>query len=402
MNGLFGGCTAHPDTDSDESGSEDGSSDFESHVPTGSFLRAADKPVSELEAHREEANSGSTDGVQWLNDLMLRLWPRIDTYVKNMLKDDIQPSIQKKLPSMVSFAFTKVTLGKAAPRFGPMTVGQRQTDEEIRIRLGLDLATELEIDISCAKVPIGLRKLLIRGVLTVVLRPAQMKPPFFGGYEVYFANPPQIDIDFLGAASIAEVPGLRGMIRTAIASAVNSKLVLPSRIAGDLNTDDETTKGMMTMPDPVGIVRLTLKSGDNLKAMDTGFMGLRAQASDPYVVIEAGQSPWTSPVVQANLNPVWTADNVKDILIYDDAQEVRMHIWDHDAVGADDDMGVVKGVPLVEFMTPSAKPVPRTLKVEDQGGTLTVTTEFLKLTDKGPSKLPGAKLFLPLTFRMQS
>ena len=64
--------------------------------------------------------------------------------------------------------------------------------------------------------------------------------PFFAGVTVFFVDPPELDMDFTGAADFVDLPVLRQVVRSTILDAVRGLAVLPARIAVDLNPDDDT------------------------------------------------------------------------------------------------------------------------------------------------------------------
>lgn len=53
-----------------------------------------------------------TERVEWVNKILRQLWPYVGTYVKEMLKETMEPSIRESLPSYLqSFRFEKIILG---------------------------------------------------------------------------------------------------------------------------------------------------------------------------------------------------------------------------------------------------------------------------------------------------
>eukprot|EP00928_Gymnodinium_smaydae_P061495 TRINITY_DN45553_c0_g1_i1.p1 TRINITY_DN45553_c0_g1~~TRINITY_DN45553_c0_g1_i1.p1 ORF type:complete len:597 (+),score=122.57 TRINITY_DN45553_c0_g1_i1:56-1792(+) len=331
---------------------------------------------------------------EWLNQMMRMLWPRIDTYLKNLIRDSIEPSINNAMPSMMkgSVKFTKVELGQSAtPKFGPLIVRKSHNDS-IELQLGCDLTLDVEVTIQAAKIPIGVKTLVFRGVLYNVFAPPSLKPPFFGGLQIYFANPPQVDLNFTGAANVADCPGIKGIIRNSIANAVNKKMVLPHRIAVDMNQDDDVDAIDLQDPEPMGILRFTLLKANNLKATDHNVI-TGTNSGDPYVVMNVGATPWTSKVVKACLDPVWSEGNVKDIPIFSEHQEMGFTVYDEDWTG-DDLMGETKPVSVKKFQKHSGgTAVTTTVKIEPQGN-LTFSTQWLVFAAKRSAKLKGANLYL--------
>ena len=92
---------------------------------------------------------------------------------------------------------------------------------------------------SVFEVPIGVKRLSISGQLNVLFHPVSPKPPFFAGVTVFFVDPPELDMDFTGAADFVDLPVIHSVVRSTILEAVRGIAVLPARIAVDLNEDDD-------------------------------------------------------------------------------------------------------------------------------------------------------------------
>eukprot|EP00927_Polykrikos_kofoidii_P069770 TRINITY_DN6538_c0_g1_i1.p1 TRINITY_DN6538_c0_g1~~TRINITY_DN6538_c0_g1_i1.p1 ORF type:complete len:573 (-),score=118.25 TRINITY_DN6538_c0_g1_i1:194-1912(-) len=337
-----------------------------------------------------EKKEESTDA-EWLNVIIKELWPRIDVYVRDLVKTSIEPSIASKLKG--AFSFSEVKLGSSFPKFGPLLVNSDGQDR-IEMEVGVDITTEMVIAMHVAGIPVGVKELVFRGVMSIVMQGKSTKPPFFPGVVMYFANAPQVDVTFTGLASLADHPSLKGVVRSAISGALGSRLVLPNRIAVDMDADDAVEAFEMARPVPAGVLTVKVQSGKGLLACDQPFFGSSPGTSDPYVIMEAAGGPFKTPTIKATLEPVWTKDNEYHVFVYSKSQTLSFTIYDEDW-GEDDLMGEVQGVKVEQLMTQSGgKPVDMELTVQNQG-TLTISTLWLPLSRQGPSKeLTGPQLYL--------
>lgn len=109
----------------------------------------------------------------------------------------------------------------------------------------LDLASEIDVQIKALKIPVGVKRLMIKGQLNVLFYPPSSKPPFFAGVSIFFIEPPELDMDFTGAADFVDLPVLKQVVRNTILEAVRQVAVLPARIAVDLNEEIAATHNGM-------------------------------------------------------------------------------------------------------------------------------------------------------------
>lgn len=328
-----------------------------------------------------------------LNRMIELLWPRIDGFVQDMIHDSIEPSINASLPGLLKggVKFPKVSLGDASPLLGPIVVHNDEDSGAIEMHVGIDFTSELDIELLVMGMPVGVTSFMLKGDLVMLFTPPMQKPPFFGGVQIYFPNPPDINLDFVGAAKVANVPGLRGAVRGAIDGAVAGVCVLPRRIAVDLNDEDDVDIIDLTHPEPLSVLRFTLYSGEGLVAADTNLFG--QASSDPYVVASLGVKKWTSPHVSKTLNPVWSRDGLTvDFPVHDDDQSLILKVYDYDFGTADDLIGLARKIDVKDLVSNgSGKQVVQLMKADETpgGGSLTISAVSLSLAHSAPSSPPA-------------
>lgn len=340
-------------------------------------------------------SSGSRQGVgqlgdkcEWLNALLSFLWPRINAYLPDYVRREILPDIEEALPSSLkgSVKFNSISLGHSTPTFSGARVTERR-DKAIILELSVDLDTDLNVNLQVMRIPVGIKRLVFKGQLHIILRPETSKPPFFAGVEIFFVDPPQVDLEFSGAAGIADWKSVHSSIQNAIVASISKLMVVPARIAVDLDENDDTDYADLMYPEPIGVLRLLLRSATGLRAADQGV--LQASSSDPYVVIEVGQQRWKSQTVASSLSPTWQHGNVTDFMVFERVQRASISVWDEDQHTADDLLGtVVPGVPLEPF-TQSGQVIDKTLPLlfeSAPAGSVTFSTRWFGLTKDVPVK----------------
>ena len=340
---------------------------------------------------RDRTISGSHSEAQWLEDFVSSAWKKIEEYLHQTVVDLAEP-LQSSLPGNLKGAVKlrdEFSLGKTTPKFGPI-VSRRREEHAVVIDIGIDISADVDLRLLVfGNIEMGVDKVQARGTLSVALQPLDSRPPFFGGTEVYFVNPPVINLHFCGAASIAEVGIIHKSIAQTIDDFVRQKMVVPRRIGSALLEGIDQIG--MRCPEPLGVLRVALEQGRNLIASDFQLLG--AMTSDPYVVIDLGQETWRSPTIKCSLNPTWTTDNVKDFVIYELGQIPQIRIFDHDTYSADDFIGGHTTTPVETLMTGASHELFMT-RMGGPAGSLTIRTQWFRLGPdlprlacRGPSQL---------------
>lgn len=358
--------------------------------PTASTVKAEKSPTNKLRQVVNAAIAQKSSGgmAHALNDMIKILWPRIDTFVEDLIHNSIEPSINASLPGLLKggVKFPKVSLGAASPLLGPIYVDHNKESGAIEMHIGIDFTSDLNVELLVMGVPIGITSIFLRGDLILLFSPPLMKPPFFGGVQVYFPNPPDVGLNFVGVAKVANVPGLRGAIRGAIDGAIAGVCVLPRRIAVDTNDDDDVDIVDLSYPEPLGILRFTLYSASGLMAADRSLSG--RESSDPYVVASLGIKKWQSPHISKTLNPVWgdSSGLTVDFPVHDDDQALILKILDYDFGSSDDLIGTSNIVVRDLLAMGGGEQELNVLKADGSagGGTLTISAQFLHLAAAKP------------------
>eukprot|EP00929_Paragymnodinium_shiwhaense_P080346 TRINITY_DN41895_c0_g1_i1.p1 TRINITY_DN41895_c0_g1~~TRINITY_DN41895_c0_g1_i1.p1 ORF type:complete len:662 (-),score=102.13 TRINITY_DN41895_c0_g1_i1:107-2014(-) len=341
-----------------------------------------------------------------LNKVVTLLWPRINTYVERLILEEVEPKINQSVPAPASVKFNKVSLGESSPCFGPILVEDDPETGNIEVMLGIRFESDLDVQLTAVGIPVGISKLYLDGMIAVNMAPPKQQPPFFGGLQVFFPNPPDIQLHFDGALRAVQLPGFRGIVQSAILGAVSDVCVLPRRIALDMDTEDHVDLVDLAFPEPLGVLRLTLHSGNNLIAGDTPLIG--SPTSDPYVTAVLGITEWKSEYIQKTLKPVWNegAGVSADFYVHDLRQSLMIKVFDYDFGKADDLIGIADPLSAGELAR-SKDVLPREICLKEgngeaHAGTLSVTTEFLTLSEDASRACKGGPSAAHLSFKIEA
>ncbi|KAL1284260.1 Extended synaptotagmin-2 [Trichinella pseudospiralis] len=272
--------------------------------------------------------------VEWINRVIAQTWPGIANFAKDFLKENIEPQIKDNLPSVFrSFCFESIDIGDIPVRVGGIKVYADNVGRD-RIVMDMDVAyagdCSLSVRVGCFRA--GVEQLQFQGKLRCILRPLISKPPWFGGFVIFFLNEPAFDFDLTGAGELVEMPGLMKAMRSVISSQLANICVLPNEIV--IPVVPETEMCDLNMSEPQGVVRVGIIAATNLENKDSFLKG----KSDPYVRITVGGQIYQTKTVENNLNPVWN-EEFDAIVDQADGQYLGIELYDEDPGSRDEFLG---------------------------------------------------------------
>ncbi|VDD92038.1 unnamed protein product [Enterobius vermicularis] len=165
-------------------------------------------------------NFPDTERVEWINKVILQLWPYVGEYAKKFLHEFIVPQMRAQLPSFLkSFRFTQVDMGDIPCRVGGIKVYTHNVGRD-RIIMDMDVAYagDCEFTVGIAGVTGGMNQLQFSGKLRTILKPLLPYPPMIGGICSYFLEPPNFDFNLTGIGEMIELPALMDALRSVINS----------------------------------------------------------------------------------------------------------------------------------------------------------------------------------------
>ncbi|MCP9258736.1 Extended synaptotagmin-2 [Dirofilaria immitis] len=279
-----------------------------------------------------------TERVEWLNKVILQLWPYITEYSKRFMREYIEPQVKSQLPSIFrSFKFTKMDMGDIPCRVGGIKVYTHNVGRD-RIIVDMDVAYagDADFDVTVAGFTGGLNQLQFSGKLRAVLRPLLPYPPMVGGVSGFFWKNrfQKIDFNLTGMGEFVELPGLLNAIRAIIDSQVSALCVLPNEIVVPLAPNIDITR--LHLPEPDGVVRLKIVEARNLENRDIKFT--KSMASDPYCEIQVGSQFYRTKTIDNDLNPVWN-EYFEFVVDQANGQKLRIELFDYDKTSNDEELG---------------------------------------------------------------
>eukprot|EP00928_Gymnodinium_smaydae_P061323 TRINITY_DN45425_c0_g1_i1.p1 TRINITY_DN45425_c0_g1~~TRINITY_DN45425_c0_g1_i1.p1 ORF type:complete len:848 (-),score=85.63 TRINITY_DN45425_c0_g1_i1:142-2685(-) len=337
------------------------------------------------------------ESLEWLNIVVSKLWCKVEIAVQTLLRQTVEPSIQEAMPAgFRGIHFSKFTLGKAKPRFGPLRILDRFGGRAIELVLGVTFDSDCDIAITVAMASAGIRRLRLRGELVIKLHPLIDEMPVVGGISMYFLDTPQIDLDFTGLGNIADCPGLARVVRNAISSAVAGVLTLPNVISVCVGTEEQgVDASLIKQASPVGMLKVSVLSASGLAQV-----GWHRQRN-AFVRVSVGPEFWRSSTIHSD-EPAWGSGDTCELLVYDYATRVHIEALDEpsavEVLASDTLLGRSRPLSLEEALASSGKSVP--ISADDFNGNdsnasgrhVTLQYEWFELSP--PGDMEGDTLLL--------
>lgn len=263
---------------------------------------------------------------EWINVIVLQLWPNINSYLVKFIKSKLEPKIRKKHQS---FRFEEIDFGRTPPKIDGVKVYDRTaTRDSVLIDFDVFYDGDCVINFSFSGAQIGrLKDFQLSVEMRLVLKPLMLKAPIVGGVQIFFLNTPDIDFTLEGLTGI---PGLSHFIRTKLEEKLRKKIVYPNKVTKRFTKSVEATE--LKSLEPEGVLRIHVIEAKDLERRDvTG-------KSDPYIILSVGAQEYKSAVIKRSLNPKW--DEWCEFVILDPAaQQVRFKLYDQDDLNEDDFLG---------------------------------------------------------------
>ncbi|CAB3402497.1 unnamed protein product [Caenorhabditis bovis] len=276
-----------------------------------------------------------TERVEWLNKVILQLWPYVGEYTKVFMNDFVIPQVKAQMPGMFkNFKFTKMDMGDIPCRVGGIKVYTTNVGRD-RIIVDMDVAYAGDADftVSCCGFTGGMNNIQFSGKLRAILKPLLPYPPMIGGISATFLEMPRMDFNLTGMGEMVELPGLIDAIRSVINSQIGALCVLPNEVVVPLAPDVDVTK--LYFPEPEGVIRLKIIEAKNLENRDISF--IKKGKSDPYCEIQVGAQFFKTRTIDNDLNPIWN-EYFEAVVDQADGQKLRIELFDEDQ-GRDEELG---------------------------------------------------------------
>ncbi|CRK99214.1 CLUMA_CG012486, isoform B [Clunio marinus] len=275
---------------------------------------------------------------EWLNRILKQVWPNANHYTRSLIKDKIEPNVQKALAGykLNGFKFDRIILGTIPPRIGGVKVYDKNISRnEVIMDLDLFYAGDCDINFVLGGMRGGIKDFQVHGTLRIVMKPLISQIPLFGGMQIFFLNNPNIDFNLVGVVDLLDMPGLSDLLRKIIVDQIAAFMVLPNKLPIILSEEIEALS--LKMPEPEGVLRVHVVEAKNLMKMDIGMLG--KGKSDPYAIVTVGAQQFRTQIIDNNVNPKW--DYWCEAKIHaESGQTLQCNLYDKDDAKDDEMLGM--------------------------------------------------------------
>jgi len=284
--------------------------------------------------------SGGAESPGFLNDLIKQLWPNMSVAIADIVKANVEGLFKQMLPSMLNgLAFTKMDLGPVPIHISNVDVHQTENNG-VKLDVDLDWDGKSDIELSGGIVPkIGIEHVKLRGRFSILLCPLMDRFPLAGAAQVAFINEPHLDLDFTDAAHVANLGIIDRTVRKTILGIMSGMIVLPNRFLVKLDIANNYFK---TYQHPLGVLRLTVESGENFGEEKGGKSFLKRlvhDVPDCFVKVKLSAEPeWRTRTIDNHRHPEW--NETQDMIVTDYDQLVETDVQDADTATGNDNIGV--------------------------------------------------------------
>ncbi|CAK9056426.1 unnamed protein product [Durusdinium trenchii] len=292
-----------------------------------------------------------------ITEFAKRLWPVLSKLAEGIVVNEVIPRVNKTLPGAFNISLRSFTIGQKPPSFGQMRiietkkVMQSRSDHSDRLRTVLPFLWDSGQEISAvvAGFHVGVANIKIKAEILADWGPIMDSYPVMAGVGITMPDPPTIDFNLTGVASIAELPPIRNAIFRAIDGAISSNFVLPNRFGLPAGRERGVKPWVVTGPPPIGLLRVKVISASNLPNEDM------SGQSDPFVEVRVGYlgKTYKTKVVEDAANPVWNEETMA-FPVYTLFQKVHCFITDSDFWTPNDAIGGLKDCYIYDIIQDTA------------------------------------------------
>ncbi|KAL3941071.1 MAG: hypothetical protein SGARI_000716, partial [Bacillariaceae sp.] len=324
--------------------------------------------------------------INFLSDVINRLWPKINVAGSQMMKDIMEPMFAETLPSMLSsLKFTTLDLGNVPIVSDNILVHELQRHPDTGMEyiqwdwdVSWNSSSNIQLSTSNNMVQFGVKSISLKGRMSFWMQPLTNEIPCLDAIQYAFVNPPEIELDFTGLANIADfkMMDIKGMIRNMMRDVVSSIMVLPVKMSFLMNPAVDYRD--MYSSAFLGLARITAHSGRGFKPEKQMLRG--HDIPDVYLKIKVGYEPeWKTKTIHNELNPKWDpTTEFHDFLLCSKEQVVEIEAWDEDGGAMDSD----------DYLGSASVTVGQILLLA-KGAAKTMEVELMKKESKGSIKSTG-------------
>ncbi|CAE8589624.1 unnamed protein product [Polarella glacialis] len=320
----------------------------------------------------------SGDEVAWLNAATKPIWDHLNSGFRRLVEEQLEPALQERVPFVGRYLhFKKLSLGEAAPSFGPVTV--TRSDHGVELNIGIQFVGTGLLEFSAPVASVEVADISVKGSLQIILYPLVDSLNPIGGITFTCLDRPEIDLTVRTGSEL--MPNLYDFVRDTVDDVVAGLMVIPNGVAIALDTLGPQTDYMaLRYPLPLGFLRVCPQG---VACRDEPSVG-----ASPYVQVRVGGALWNSrPAKMSNHRSEFAGWSgcVKDFAVFSESQSVELRLFSGGGLSSRTLLGSAK-VPVRSIIGADMEVPLLGADSEENGLVLCLGVDWLAVLDEPPPK----------------
>lgn len=344
-----------------------------------------------------------------LDKIVLMFWPHVSRMVEDLLINYLVPALHDLSPKLRSLKFSALNLGSDRPTVRLVDV-VKAGGRDFRLTVSVDHRMTSRAELSLGPAKIGIENMHVSAEVVVRFDHLLDTLPLVGGIALQLADLPTLDYKLTGLGKVVGIPGLKGMIASAIDSVVADQLMGANQFA--YAWSDSVDISALRHPMPAGMLQVTLGDGRSL-ASTLRLPRERKNRSVAATSINIRMGNEKRSLSMLNLSHF--ADDSATFTVWNEGQRIYASVQDTsvrimpdsaERIETNRSLGEIQSIPVREALRLGEADLPL-MGGEEGNGNLKLTFKMLHLVpfisgDVSMLKVHVDRLMLPYIFGSQS
>eukprot|EP00028_Trichosphaerium_sp_Am-I-7-wt_P008789 CAMPEP_0168522496 /NCGR_PEP_ID=MMETSP0405-20121227/9381_1 /TAXON_ID=498012 /ORGANISM="Trichosphaerium sp, Strain Am-I-7 wt" /LENGTH=361 /DNA_ID=CAMNT_0008544107 /DNA_START=242 /DNA_END=1327 /DNA_ORIENTATION=- len=190
------------------------------------------------------------ESVEWLNNLVERVFPQIVEFTENITKEKIKEAMAKLLkekppPAVSKIAVPKLSFGTMTPKLSDLSSIRRAAPELYILDFSMEFFSDATVDVAATVTPgipvtIRVDGIKLKGRMRVEVT-FKKELPFLKKIAFAFKKLPEFDIAIRIAKGmdVNSIPGVESWLKSTVFGVLKGMMVLPNIFTVELETNED-------------------------------------------------------------------------------------------------------------------------------------------------------------------
>mmetsp|Transcript_29395 Transcript_29395/g.32677 ORF Transcript_29395/g.32677 Transcript_29395/m.32677 type:complete len:402 (+) Transcript_29395:45-1250(+) len=199
---------------------------------------------------RMKVKKTDKESVEWLNNLVERVFPQIVEFTENITKEKIKEAMAKLLkenppPAVSKIAVPKLSFGTMTPKLSDLSSIRRAAPELYILDFSMEFFSDATVDVAATVTPgipvtIRVDGIKLKGRMRVEVT-FKKELPFLKKIAFAFKKLPEFDIAIRIAKGmdVNSIPGVESWLKSTVFGVLKGMMVLPNIFTVELETNED-------------------------------------------------------------------------------------------------------------------------------------------------------------------